>query len=510
MAFSFIGKFFGKTTSEAAAFALGGAMRSPLEPPLQELTNQTWDQFVTAGITLPTEPGTAATIVAEGIATEDWGKGQASQRGTGGEQFDYLRQAAESGPGINELYAAWRRGFITDELFVHGLRKMKLEPTYDEAMKQLADELLSPADLAMARQQGFVDDARQLADSAKQGVPADNAQVLYELAGLPPGAAEAQTLANRGLIDRPTFDQIVREGHTKTKYTDLLWQAKAARLSAAEVVNLWVRTWITRAEALPLLAVWGFDDVQADQLYNGHGRPPGPGQLQTAFNRGLIDRTRFNKGLAESDVRNEWQDVEFALRARYPSAFALRAAVTSGGISPERAKVILAYEGWEQQDIDGVVAAWTGAKSSAGKALTLSLLRAEYEGGFMTEAAFRAAVSALGYAPAEVDQLVHLGDAALAKSYRDAGVKLVNKQYLLHKLTEAEVRVKLAAFGLSPEAIDHLLPIWTLEQSAAVHELTAAQVKAAYKKALLTDAQATTELEDRGYSAADAATYLAE
>jgi len=40
-------------------------------------------------------------------------------------------------------------------------------------------------------------------------------------------------------------------------------------------------------------------------------------------------------------------------------------------------------------------------------------------------------------------------------------------------------------------------------------QLTAAQIKAAYKKTILSLAQALSDLEERGYSAADAATYLA-
>src|SRR5205823_12150488 len=100
-----------------------------------------------------------------------------------------------------------------------------------------------------------------------------NATVLYELAGLPPGAAEAQSLLNRGLIGDAEFAQIVREGHTKTKYTALLRQAARYVLSPLVYVEGRLRGFQTDAQMYAGTALSGVTQEDTDLLFHIHGRP---------------------------------------------------------------------------------------------------------------------------------------------------------------------------------------------------------------------------------------------
>ena len=56
---------------------------------------------------------------------------------------------------MGELFQARRRGLISDARFRHGLRKARLETLWDDSMVGLLDVLLSPSELANARQQGI-------------------------------------------------------------------------------------------------------------------------------------------------------------------------------------------------------------------------------------------------------------------------------------------------------------------------------------------------------------------
>src|SRR5205814_2025236 len=137
----------------------------------------------------------------------------------------------------------------------------------------LHDVLLTPAELANARQQGFVSPERQRSEAALQGVDGERADIQFETVGLPPGPATAQAAANRGLIDRATFDEMIREGHTKTKYTELEWQLRQPVLTAAEYAGLRLRGWITKAEAEAGGALTGYSPEQMEQLFLNRGRP---------------------------------------------------------------------------------------------------------------------------------------------------------------------------------------------------------------------------------------------
>jgi hypothetical protein len=382
-------------------------------------------------------------------------------------------------PDLGTLYAAWRRGLIADGDFVHGLRKAKLEGRWDAALAAMRNVLLSPSDLAMARQQGFVDDARQLADSEKQGVTADNATILYELAGLPPGAAEAQSLLNRGLIDDALFAQIIREGHTKTKYTDLLRRAAVYVLSPINYVEGRLRGWLTDAEMYAGTALHGVTKADTDLLFKIHGRPISFHQTFIGTRRGgTLDGPTgdidpaFLASLRRSNVQPSFYNLAWAQRYSYPSAFVLRSLTQSGDITQARAEEVLLFEGWEPGFAKQVAAAWAGG------------------GGTTTD--------------------------PLVRSARTALVTALRKAFVLGDEDETAARALLAAEAVPAATIDTLIATWTRERSITRKELTPTQLKKALGEGItnpttgapFTVDEVIAELVLRGYSSNDARVFI--
>ena len=105
----FFGKFFGSTISEAAGYGIGSAIEKPIEPVLQEITNESWRAAVAAGVEVPLDPSDAAEIVAEDVELQAWGADQAAQTGVGADQFDALVRATLNAPGLGELLRILRR-----------------------------------------------------------------------------------------------------------------------------------------------------------------------------------------------------------------------------------------------------------------------------------------------------------------------------------------------------------------------------------------------------------------
>jgi hypothetical protein len=212
-----LSKFFGRAASEGAAYAMGVATGPVLVPALEEVKNEAWTIHPSRVL----DAEVAAAIVAEDVEQRNWGASEAAQGGVDGTRFDALLGEALNAPGIPQLFEAWRRDLINDAAFEHGLRKAKLEPRWDAPLKALKSRLLTLSDLANARQQGFIDVAGSTRRASKQGLDPGRADILFQLSGLPLGVETMQQALNRGLVTAPTFDQAVREGHTKTKYTDL-------------------------------------------------------------------------------------------------------------------------------------------------------------------------------------------------------------------------------------------------------------------------------------------------
>lgn len=504
-AFGIIGRFFGRTVSEAAAFGAGLALGPVLGPPTQALRNTVNAAYPF----VPVRPNDAAAIVAEDVEQLAWGQTEASYAGLDGARFGALVGEALNAPGAGELFQLWRRGLIGDGDFTHGLRKGKLEGRWDGPLRGLRDTLLSSEELANLQQQGFVDAARADSEGALQGVNAERQQLRFEASGLPPGWAEGLTMLRRGIIGEPEFERIVREGHTKTKYTGDLLKLRTQVLSAVEYAGLRLRGWIDDAAMNAGGALTGYTPEQMRLLFEGRGRPATPHQMWLANRRSTATRADFDRAIVQSDIRPEYAQWLWDTRYNYPSLFQLRRLAEAGTLPPARILQILLYEGYEEQDARAMMFDWTAGAAGGAKAETRAELLDSYAGGYLTEAALRTALTQLGYAGAVLDQEVHLGDARRVKRWREKAVDAIGKAYIAHEIDDASALADLAQAGVTGQAAQLLMPYWQLERRVAIKQLTPAQIKRAYRKALISQADAVTRLVDHGYTAADANVYLA-
>ena len=456
-------------------YALGTAAGPSLEPFVQDLANEAW----LINQVYPLDPGDAAEIVAEDVEQRDWGAGEAAKHGVNGERFDALVGAVLNAPDLSTLYTLLRRGLIDSGQFTHGLRKARLETEWDAALAALRQVLLSPGELANARQQGFVDDARQLSESALQGLDAERAEILFQLAGLPPGAETAQQYLNRGLIDDATFAEMIREGHTKTKYTDVLRRGAQFVLSPINYVEGRLRGWLTDAEMYAGTALHGVTKEDTDLLFKIHGRPISFRQTFIGTRRGgTLDGPTgdidpaFLASLRRSNIQPPFYNLAWAQRYTYPSAFVLRSLTQSGDITQARAEEVLLFEGWEPGFAKQVSEAWAGGTT------------------------------------ATTDPLV--------RSARTSLVTALRKAFVLGDEDEASARALLAAEQVAAATIDTLIETWTRERSITRKELTPTQLKKALGEGITnptTEAPFTVdeviaELVLRGYSSNDARVFI--
>jgi len=344
-----LSRFFGRTASEGAAFALGLATGPVLYPAVREIEQEANKVYPTAAI----DPGDAAEIVAEDVDQLSWGEGEAALHGLTGDRFDLLVNAVLNAPGMGELFQARRRGLIDDATFRHGLRKARLETLWDSALEGLLDQLLSVADLANAVVQGHMDQNTATATAAKWGYSADDFNVLVENTGLPPGPALLLEWRRRGFITDDQLDQGIREGHTKTKYIPFFHDALAAQLSTAQITGLRVKGWITPEESYQLGAGHGFTSTQMDQMWEEAGRPATAHQIHIGYARGATvdgaadEEDAIRQSVQRSDVQTRYSDVIAAGRYTYPPFFAVRTLAQAGVLDEKQTEQILLFEGWE-------------------------------------------------------------------------------------------------------------------------------------------------------------------
>lgn len=515
------GRFLGNTISEAAGFGIGTAVAAVLSPRLQRLKNDQHAEFAF----VPPPAGTMAQGVAQGQVDTAKARAYAAASGIGNEQFDTMVDVANTGPPLGYAFEAWRRTTLSDTQFQTALKRTGLEDEWNQAMVSLHDVLLTSTELANMQQQGFVSEDEANAEASLQGVTDRRQQLRFQIAGLPPGIAQGLEMWRRAIIDEDTFAQIVREGHTKIKYTDQLKQLKTRVLSELQFVEARVRGWIDNSQMYAGGALTGYSQPDMDMLHKTHGRPLSWHQVWIGIQRGgrrldpTADMTAASTGidpdffaaLQQSDIQQQWYDLAWKQRYTYPAAFVLRTLAKAGEIDAATLEETLKFIGWEPTFIAKVVTAWTGGTGTTAtqKKQTLAHLTAEYLSGAMTEAALTTALTGLGYSAQQAADEINLAEFNAAKADRTRAIKALAKRYVGAQLSDADARTALARLGLPTGAIDKYLAAWVEERTDTLTTLSVAQIEKALKAGVLNAATATPLLEGLGESDAAIQTIIA-
>jgi hypothetical protein len=543
-------KFFGRTVGEGAGVAIGTATANVVEPALQELANAAKEQYPH----YPLRPEDAAAARAREPVGDLPGlplggvdpSHEALYGGLQQGRFDVLTELQREHPSVGELLDLRRRNLalgaghgIEQAEFQEWLRRTGYSAEIIAALTKLLTHFLAPADIANAVQQGFVPDdgilpAADLSgppfnipteqvpldpsnEAAVSGIDRDRLKVLAELSGNPPGPETLTALLNRGLIDQAQWLHGIREGRTKTKWAGPLLALRRQILSGAQAATLRLKGWITAQESYDIGALSGYSQEQMDRLYLAQGRPAAPVQMFTGWARGIdgpdgtpMDQAQFEKGIRESDIRPEWGPMLWGIRHAYPSLFQLRRAVQDGGISRDRALVILRYERYEDADALALVNSWLRGSGTTKKGLTATDLANEYEAAWITRPQYVAGLKELGYDDATAAAKADAEDAKRVRLARNQLVARIHSQYVAHRISLATATNALNTAGVPARVRDSLLPGWTAERDLTADALTAAQIKKAWQKVMMTRAEAISRLEFKGYDAADAALYLDE
>jgi hypothetical protein len=500
-------RFFGRTASEGAGVALGIAVGPALAPAVRDLLNETWSLHQSMPLSATDAALAEALDVAAGLDKAQ----DARFRGVNGERFQALVDIARSYPPLDLVLQLVHRGLVTDDQALTLIKRLGYTETNAARLLELRHVLLSPADLAMMRQQGFIERPRQIDESAKSGVNAERADLLFEISGLPPGIGEALELLRRGQIDEARFAQMVREGHTKTKYTDDLLFLRHQVLSAAQAATLRLKGYISAETSHELGALTGYTPAQMDQIWLAMGRPMAPTQLFTAWARGVdgpdgspMDFAQFEQAVKESDVKTKYSRTLWGIRHAYPSLFQLRRAVQDGGISRQRALTILRYERYEDADALALVNSWTTSTATGAKGLTAAELTAEYEGHYLTTAEYVSDLEALGYSNQQAAEKARVVDAKRVKRARDSVVSRIRSEYVRHRISRDVAAAALDTEAVPAPARDLVLTEWDHERELTADAMTAAQIKKAYKATIFDRPTALARIERLGYDAADA------
>lgn len=476
---------------EAIAFAAGFALQRVLEPVATTLGQDIWASDPIKAL----DAETAAGIVAEAVELIQWGRDEAKAHGVNEARFDAILNETFNAPGLSELLAMRRRGTITDDDFILGLRKAKHAERWDDGLRDLEQERIDPSTIATAIQRGVMHDPGVLVvgppsavgkvppmptvaldtlkEAAAHGMNEERLAVLARLVGLPASPDLAARMVFRGIIERVDFDRAISEGNTRNEWAPFLFDAFREILTSHDYIEGHLRGWISPAEMYAGTAKHGLSQADTDLRFNNLGRPLAVHQVTTGLARGgkyggdyAGVPEPYAKALRESNVRPEWGNLAYANRYTLPGAFVLRALAQGGDLTHDETHTLLLESGWPPDLAATVAARWSGGtKAGANKHVTSA------ETGLFT---------------------------------------VLRKAFVNDEATEAQATPILT--DLAVPAADHprIFQLWGHERALVRATLTAAQIKKAIGQPGKDRAWALTRLEELGYTAADAGTFLDE
>lgn len=451
---------WGRITSLIAGIGISRAAGVVIEPSLEPERQQAWLKSLAAIL----QPPELARLVAQGLMAQGDAEPYANRNGLPNGQFDALVQLELAGPGVATALDLYRRnqGANADAanpflaLLQHALAKAQVEPQYWLGIIGLADVRI-PADLlAFAHQRGIVDN------------PTDpvTGQLLIPVS--PPTTNVTDVNGNPSPIQQLPVD------------LDVLAEFNAT----------------------------GWDFTRAAVNARARGLPPAPGELLQLVNRQVISTDEYYVGIGEGDTRNEWRDYLLTLKRRLLTPHEYAELQLRGYIDQPTRDAGAALSGMEPADTALLY-------DVLGRSIPVhQILTGEERGG-----TFNGPIDGI---PQEYLESLQRGN--LRPEYYNLAYA---NRFTIPGYFVLEALLKASAITATQGASYFLQMGWPPELAAAAAEIyagttttaTSTRVKSAQTKLITaaekayivgasTVAQATTDLEAAGVTAADAASML--
>lgn len=387
-----LGRFFGSTVSTGAGFAFGRASAPALSPAIEKIRQEAWAQYPDR---LP-DTGTLAEGIAQGQVDEASARDWAKSQGYDTTAFDALIAIANVGPGMAQAFNLWRREQTNEAGFRRALKRLGLEAEWIDALWNVREEVLDPADLARGIHRGLVPDPGLLEGNLPSGVgnvPAypvypidalkeakaagfdrDHLGVLVGLQGNPMGAHEAANAVFRGILTDNDYLRAIAEGNTRNEWAEAIFEQSRQLPTAREFLENALRGYRTLAEALAGAELHGMTAEHALMVYQNQGRPLNVHQITQALARGAKFHPEpgeitdpYRASTVEGPLKPAYYEMNEALKYVVPGVFAIRALTESGVWSEAKAAERLKWSGWYPPDADEVAKAWAAPKAGTAK-----------------------------------------------------------------------------------------------------------------------------------------------
>jgi hypothetical protein len=295
-------------------------------------------------------------------------------------------------------------------------------------------------------------------------------------------------------------------------------------------------------EGAAIAAEAGLNKQDFDRLVLATGEPPGEEQLLEAYRRGFIDKERLARGVRQSRIRNEWEDVIERLRYTPMGTADAVEAVVRNYITSEEGQKIAEQNGLEPQHWHTLLLAHGRppghgqmvqllnrglvSEEQVDQAVRESDIKNKYvpilkglrwkipaerlvvtlvQHGAMPTPRAHELLQKDGYEPDVAGAIIKAGTVQRTAGHKQLALGMVLSLFEEHALDEHQAHAHIVALGYPPEDVPLILRAAELKRELKWREQGIATVRAGYLARHITPAEATAELAALGVPSAQGA-----
>ena len=447
---------------------------------------------------------TAAAANAAGLLDGAGLLNEAGAQGFDVERAQILYGLAQAIPDSATIGQLVNRGLISGADGAYWVQRGGYGQALHGPLLALREEVLSPADAALAVLRSEISTAEGEAKAALSGVSKADFQTLVANTGEPPGAESLMEALRRQFIDESRFTHGILQSRIRNEWVDVLLKLRYSPMSIADAVNAVVQNHLPASAAAAIAEQNGLEPGQVNTLIETAGSPLSRTELEELFNRGLIDQATVIQGLRESRLKDKYVDDALALHVRLPEPRQVVAMVSHGVLTHDEAARLLTQYGFSPDVAGLLIAEGTATKLGAHKDLTIGEIRSLYVDGVFSRGQAENYLQLLGYAAAESGFLIASWDMLTAAAVTRQAVTVIRGRFVARAIDWPTAAQLLTDLGIPDGAQQNYQRVWGIEQSARVSVLSEAQIVHAHKITLISGQDAYDRLRAHGYSDDDA------
>lgn len=355
-------------------------------------------------------------------------------------------------------------------------------------------EIFDPQTAAELQAQGIVDDTYGRSEASGGNLSGEHYDKLVDAALLRPEVMQALDLWNRGLVTEAQVEDALTHHKIPTEWHAPLKFLRRQLLSPADLALSNLRGEMSDTDAQTYAAVLGVIPEDFATLVTNTGEPPGPEQLMEALRRGFIDQPRFEHGIRQSRIRDEWIDIETKLKdAPMSTADAVR-AVIEHYLTDDEGAAIAAQNGL-------IAEHWAPLRDSWGRPLSHEQMMSLYHRGLVTLDDVHQAFRESDMKDKYFDWSVQLGETLVPQ-------RQITQMLQHGVVTHDTAHAMLVKLGYDDASAEALIKLGAVEHTAGLHTLSRTDIVTAYAESLMSRADALAHLGDIGYTEQDSTEML--